>query len=357
MRVFLYILLGLALLGVIFIGAMSFLDTYERAQPDVLPGYAADEITVDHRDAPLPVHVWYPAEQEGQAQLIGQNALFFGEHVLRDAAPRSGAKPVVVIAHGSCGNAPRLGWLATRLETRGFVVIGTNHPGATSGDSDPHQLTDVAARVADVKALMDFIEGPGGAALGADAGRLAVLGFSLGGPTAFTLAGLRLSKAQFLDYCAEGSQEIDCLWASRAGVDHTALDAARYEADHSDPRIDAAVLVDPVQMQAIVPETLPRMTVPSLVVNLGDTDVPASVRADWLAGALPDAEYRALPGQSNHFGFLAECSSLGKIVIRLAGEEDICGETGALSRATVHADMVRVIGDFLTRTLAPDTGG
>ena len=345
-RVLIWVAGGLLLTGGLVVALALVFSTKARPVPTELVGYHQTEISVDHRDVSLPVHIWYPTDGSGKPELIGQNALFYGEYAVRDAPQTDGVKPVVVVSHGSGGNAPRLGWLTTRLARSGFIVIGTNHPGATSMDSDPFQLTDVWKRAADVSALLDYLQS-GSSVVSADMDRVTALGFSLGGPNAMGLAGLQLSKDAFVDYCDRLPEQADCAWTAQAGVDHSDIDAALYEQSNRDDRVGAIVLVDPAQTLALETSGIADMRLPTLLVNLGSVDVPPAVNAVDLADALPNAQYYSIDGPHVHFSFLAECSRLGKIVIGLAGEENICAERGAKPRGEIHSELVGVIKGFL----------
>lgn len=48
-----------------------------------------------------------------------------------------------------------------------------------------------------------------------------------------------------------------------------------------------------------------------------------------------------------HFAFLAECSRLGKVVISIGSEENICSDQGTRGRGKVHTELQQIIGGFL----------
>ena len=339
--------LVVVLVAAAIFGFGFFAKTRERAHPEQFAGYAKLEIEVEHRPVPLPLHIWYPAEQgTGEIALIGQNALFFGEHVLSGARPLPGPRPLVLLSHGSGGNAPQLGWLATELARRGIVVVGTDHPGTRSRDSKPTETVKIWQRPADLVALLDHVLGTGPLGLRFDPKRIGVIGFSLGGPSALGLAGLRYDKQRFIDYCAEFAADWDCGWLNRNGVNFAAIDEARYEASAFDERIQAVAVVDPALVLAVDPASLAEVEVPVLALNQANQQlVPDAVYAQELAGDLPDGHYHWVPS-SWHFSFLAECSLLGKVIIGLLSPEDICADVEGRSRADVHAEFRAEIGAF-----------
>ena len=340
-------LLGLVLAGAGLLGAATLMDTIERPPSFDPPGYLVTDMQVPGRAEPVKLHLWYPTDNEAASVLIGQNGLFYGSHARPDAPPSPGAFPVVVLSHGSGGNAPRLGWLASYLAAQGMIVAAPDHPGTTSGDSDPFRTPLIWERVADMKAALDLLQRapPGG--LHPDMGRVASLGFSLGGYTALALGGVRVTKDAFIAHCATNPAAADCAWMVAAGVEFTTIDAARYDDDHSDPRVIATVAIDPALVGAVDKATLPMRGSRFLIVNLGLPEtLPDGLDASALAKALTGATYQSVPGAA-HFSFLPECSPLGLVLIGVAGEDNICSDAGLRDRAVLQEELRVTISNFL----------
>ena len=342
---------GLVLAAVAVVAAASLLDTTERPPAFSPPGYHVTDMKVPGRDGLVRLHLWYPTDSDAATVLVGQNALFYGEHVRPDAPPVAGPLAVVVLSHGSGGNAERLSWLAGYLASQGMIVAAPDHPGTTSGDSDPFRTPLVWERIADLKAALDLLETAPPAGLQPDMSRVASLGFSLGGYTALGIGGVRVSRDAFINHCAAKPQAADCVWMVAAGVDFTAIDAALYDADHRDPRVKATVAVDPALVEAVDRSMLAGLGHPILIVNQGDPALlPDGLDASGLAAVIPGAEYAAITG-AVHFSFLAECSTLGVIVIGLAGEDNICSDRGLRDRSVVHEELRSLIAGFLKGAL------
>jgi predicted dienelactone hydrolase len=339
-----------AIVALIFGGA-SLLGTSKRPVPAQLPGYRVIPVAMSHRANPVLVHVWYPADNGTGAELVGQNALFYGHYVRRDAKPAAGLHPLVLLSHGSGGNAERMGWLATELANRGMIVAAPDHPGTTSGDSDPFQTVKVWERPQDLSAIIDFIAANKVDGLTPDMKRVAVVGFSLGGFSALSLSGVQVSKTQFIDYCNVNRGQLDCGWMQAAGVDFTTIDQTRYEQSNADPRIKVTVAIDPALPAAMVVDSLTKINQPVLVVNLGDPNtIPPAMRVDAIARSIHNSSYVAVPG-AHHFSFMAECSWLGYIVIGIAGEDNICSDTGFRNRSVLHKELAPMIVEFLDKAL------
>lgn len=341
----------LILAGAVFGGA-ALLDTDIRPAPEIAIGYTNLTVVMAHRAKPVDVHIWYPTEATGTQELIGQNALFYGFYALRDAEPKSSPLPVVVMSHGSGGNAVQMGWIATELARRGMIVIAPNHQGTTSRDSDPFQTVKVWQRADDLKAALDLIEKSPPFGLRADMTRVASFGFSLGGFSALSVAGVQVSKTQFIDYCAKNAGVLDCGWMQKAGVDFTSIDQAKYEQSNRDPHVSVTVAVDPALPLAMTVSSLLSLTMPTLIINLGEPDtIPVGMRLDQVSKKISSAAYEVVP-KSHHFTFVAECSRLGEIIIGLAGDDNICSDKGFRPRAEVHPELAKLIGDFLVEKLS-----
>jgi predicted dienelactone hydrolase len=350
---FLKILAGLVAVVAGLLVLATFLDTTERAPTFDAPGYTVIDMAVPARSVPVRLHVWYPAGATTAAPtLLGQNGLFYGSHIHRDAPALAGALPVVVVSHGSGGNAERLGWLAGYLASQGMIVAAPDHPGTTSGDSDPFQTPLVWQRTDDLTAVLNLLQDQPPAGLHPDLTRVAALGFSLGGYTALGVAGVRVTRDAFISHCTANPAAEDCAWMVAAGVDFATVDAARYDADHSDPRVTAAIAIDPALIRAVDHASLATAGASFLLINLGeDTAASETMGAGGLARVLPDALYLAIPG-ARHFSFLAECSTLGKIIIGVAGEDNICSDAGLRDRGVIHDELRAAIGAFLTQHFA-----
>ena len=350
-KLLIWIVGTLALLAGALVLAATLLDTALRPVPPVVAGYHVAQVQASHRVAPLELHMWYPTQETAEPILIGQNALFYGAYAYPDARPVAGPLPLVVMSHGSGGNAPRLAWLAADLANRGMVVVATNHPGTTSGDSDPFQTIKVWERPQDMAALIDFLQTERPAGVTIDPARIGALGFSLGGHSALSLAGLKVSKARFIDYCDANAGLIDCGWMQAAGVDFATIDAALYEQSNKDIRVSVAVAVDPALPQAVADGGLSDLDVAPLIINLGAPEtVPAAMRADGVAALISGARFETILG-AQHFSFLAECSGLGRVIIGLAGDDNICSDAGMRDRGIIHAELQQMIGGFLADRL------
>jgi predicted dienelactone hydrolase len=96
-------------------------------------GYDVGATTVTLVDATrgrtLVTEAWYPARTGG-----------------RDASPRAGRYPLVLVAHGNCGFRTNYEYLTVPLAAAGFVVAAPDFPGFNKAvcDAGPEAIGDVA---------------------------------------------------------------------------------------------------------------------------------------------------------------------------------------------------------------------
>jgi len=332
------------------------------------PGYAAEagvrEISVaaPERGRDLPVTVWYPAEAGGKPVLVGDNKAFKGAPASMDAPFLQGRFPLVVMSHGSGGRIQGMSWLATELAKAGFVVAGPNHPGTTSGDSTPADTPKLWERTHDLSAVIDMLTTDPQWSGVVDAGRIGIVGFSLGGAAAMEIAGAQASLDAYARYC-DTYTKWDCAWYAGGQayvddepvqvdkVDLRTIDKTRFEQSNLDRRIQSAVLIDPGLAQAYEAESLKNIAIPMSFINLGSSGtIPAAVIADRLAEQSSHGSYTSVTG-AVHFSFLPECKEGGAQLLKSLGEVDPICEDDGRSRADIHSELTSLVLKALQQTL------
>ena len=158
----------------------------------------------------LSVGWWYPSADNSSASLLGDNAVFIGERVQRNAPVLAGKYPLVILSHGFGGNWRNQNWLAQALVREGFVVAAPNHPGTTSRDLSAKPLFELWRRTQDLSRVLDFLLTDPAWAPVIDAERIAAIGHSLGGFTVMLAGGARFDPAQFKTDCLAHAALIAC---------------------------------------------------------------------------------------------------------------------------------------------------
>jgi predicted dienelactone hydrolase len=329
------------------------------ARPRVDPPAQPDVAAAGGRDTPVGVQtievaraggttvkarVWYATS--GDVQTAGGNGVFAAYPAVPDGvvAPKPPA-PLVILLHGSGGRAEGMAWIALGLVARGAIAVAANHPASSFGDPARRSILDVWEQPGDVRALIDQL-GRSGWSARIDRGRIAVVGFSLGGASAMLLAGARLDFARVPAFCKthrDGACE---------GFEHhfAALDAAffaRAEADHADRRIRAAVAIAPAFTEAMTAASLRALAPTLLVVGGRDQQLPPQTRVTPMLEHLrPPSGYREI-ASAQHFSFLPTCRPNAIELLAATHEEFVCQEQAGTTREQIHTEALAAITTFL----------
>lgn len=317
------------------------------ANANELAGYTTSQFSARHRALPVQTHIWFPANDDGKQIQLGKNIAFHGTAVRAGATPKAGSHPVILLSHGSGGNAVGIGWIAVHLAQQGMVVIAPNHQGTTSRNSHPAQTIKTWERPQDLSAILDQLPSILPKALNIDQTKIAAVGFSLGGYAVLASGGVQLNKEAYIDYCDRHKGELECGWLTKDGLDLNSIEKTRFEQSNKDQRIKTIVSIDPGLVEAFTKPSLANIDLPVKIINLGAIDsVPDGIKGKATAEAITNAEYSQVLN-SSHFSFLGVCTKLGAQLIEEEGEPPICTETRGRDRADIHEEIKLEISSFL----------
>lgn len=229
----------------------------------------------------------------------------------------STSRPIVVISHGLGSDRFSFAYLAQHLASYGFVVAVPEHPGSSAeqlqallaGRSDevvqPREFID---RPLDVSYLLDELSRLAQTHPDfrgrLDLNQVGVVGQSFGGYTALALAGATIRSEQLETDCQtlQESLNVSLLLQCRA------LDLPKADYDLTDPRVKAAIAINPINSTILGPDSLGQIKIPVMLV---------SSSADTVAPALPEQiqpfnwlttpnKYLAVIEGGTHFSTIAE---------------------------------------------------
>ena len=274
--------------------------------------------------------VWTPCAQPPR-EMDARGATFFAV----PGCPTVGEKlPLIVMSHG------RRGWLAgTTTRQRPWRMLDSSlqcsiipaTPGATPSRTD--SLSVLVERPADIKRLIDFMLDGWPDASRIDSQRIGLYGFSFGGYTGLVVSGGNPDLRKGLPNCKTSSL--------RACKELESGELADQPIIH-DPRVKAAIIIDPYPVFVFPEEKLKGITVP---VQLWSSD-PAQ-NADGLSGCCAAAinqRLRVKPDyhfveNAKHFSFLATCTPK-----EIQEAPAICTDAPGFDRVDfhrrLHADVV-----------------
>lgn len=286
------------------------------------------------RDGPaLQGAVWSPCGTPPGRIVLGPVVI----EGVRDCAATGTRLPLVVVSHGTGGSFLGHHDTAARLADAGFVVAAISHPGDNFQDLGRQaHLSAFATRPVDMKRLIDHMLGTWPGHAGLDADRVGIFGFSRGGHTGLAAVGAIPDWTLRKDLCPAGSTLALC------------EEIRRNEwppAPERDPRIRAAVIVDPLSV--FDAEGLRHVTVPVQLwasAHGGDGVTPESVEA--VRKSLPAPPDWHVAKGATHFAFLAPCApALASVA------PTICRDRPGFDRAVFHAAFNAAVLAFFQRTI------
>ncbi len=267
----------------------------------------------------------------------------------------SGQRPVIVISHGLGSDRTSFAYLAQQLASYGFVVAVPEHPGSNAQQlqallagtaaqvTSPREFVD---RPLDVKFLLDEL----GRLSQSDASyqghlnlqQVGVVGQSFGGYTALALAGARINTQQLRKNCPtlENNLNISLL------LQCLALQLPQQQYNLSDPRVKAAIAIDPVDSSVMGQASLSQIKIPVMIVaGSNDTIAPALLEQiqpfTWLTTA---NKYLVAINGATHFSTIADSPNS---VVPLPSQ--ITGSDPELARSYVQALSVAFFQTYIAR--------
>lgn len=318
-------------------------------------GFHAATLPDPHQERALEMVVWYPGAAATKAQLVADNAVFFGVPAARDTPPAAGEHPMVVLSHGFAGNWGNQAWLASALAQKGYIVAAVNHPGSTSRDRSAAAAAQLWQRPVDLSRAIDAVTAQPDKFGVVAKQRIAVVGHSLGGWTAMEIAGARFDPERFARDCQAHPQLASCSVYQQMNPASTPALKNSLAADWRDQRVSAVVSLDLGLSRGLTDASLAALPVPVLVIAAGvpSKELPARLESADLAKRLPSASSRYVEiNDASHFTFMAVCKPGAVAVLEEAvpGDGIICTDAEhGRPREVIQQQLAGLISAFLAQ--------
>lgn len=314
-------------------------------------GVGISEFTIEapHHAHDMQMAVIFPAG-DGKEVMFADNAVFYGTSVLENATPAPGKFPVVLLSHGWGGNYSRMAWLSAKLVKRGAIVVAVNHPNSTTFDIEFETAFNHWTRAQDLSIALDYVLKDGVFASIIDETRVYATGFSYGGWTALSLAGVKGSRDGFLDYCivaGPGSQF--CAELADAGVDISAIEQSSYETSYKDSRVVAVAAIDPGLTWSLKREDVQDLEAPLLLVGLGGAGdrlhaTDTSATGSNFEVLVPEASVKIF-APATHFTALGVCKPAGEAILKEENDDPVCTDPAGTNRTLILNLISEAVAD------------
>lgn len=309
------------------------------------------------RGGDLAVTLWYPADEGGKPVTLGESAFFVGTDAMLEAPISRGKYPLIVLSHGAgLGGTPQaMSWIATPLAKKGFIVAAPTHPGNGGENRSAAETMKLWLRPVDISATLDAVEKQSFFEEHLEAGRVGVLGLSMGGSTALALAGARIDPVRLASYCdTDALNPSLCEWVKQSGVNLHAMDMHLAGRDNLDARIEFAMAIDPAPVDVYQVKSFSTVKIPVEIVNLGKPgEIPQTALASGIAKAISKSTYSTIENAS-HYSMFGECKPGGtELAVSEKVGDPICSDGGSLSRLEIHTRLIAMATEAFSRALKP----
>lgn len=313
-------------------------------------GMQAINIAAEHHNNDLQAVIWYPANQDGHGKIVADNGVFYGVEARENASIADGEYPIIILSHGMGGHYRTMAWLASELADQGAIVVALNHPNSTWHDFDLSAGMDHWTRAQDISAALDWVTSDPQFAGHIDDSRTMAAGFSYGGWTALSLAGVQGNHQGYIDHCTEHrytSSHCDDLMSAEIQLGDA--DTSLWNASYQDPRFTHITAVDPGLVWGLHDNATVDVTADVRLIALGEGEdrlLATDFDQSGFVGLMPDADINRF-APASHFMFLPLCKPNGAAILEDENDDPVCTDPVGSDRATVHDAVIDLIATDL----------
>lgn len=305
------------------------------------------QIKADHRLSPIESIVWYPSSGQGKAKPAQISPIFEDITGLEDTAPDKGPFPLVLVSHGIGGNMKSMEWLVAGLASKGVIAITMNHINSTDTDLNLRKALKHRIRTGDISAALKHLLEDEKFGKHIDASRIYSAGFSLGGWTALSIAGLRGNLEGYSEHCKSDNATPGCSVIAKAGVSLDELNAERWNRLYKDDRIRGAVAIDPLLTFGVTEKETSDLAKNILLIGLGagkNRYPDANFTADGsdLVSVIPGVTELTI-SPAAHYTALNRCKPEGMDLVTKNNAVPVCTDPDGADRNGVHRQIIEAI--------------
>jgi predicted dienelactone hydrolase len=265
-------------------------------------------------------------------------------------------QPLVIISHGLNSDRESYAYLAQHLASYGFAVAVPEHPGSNKQQlqallegrsrevAEPLEFLD---RPLDIQFLLDSLQSLAETDVQfqgkLDFERVGIIGQSFGGYTSLVTAGAPLSFSNLAQNCG---RELNTTLNISLGLQCQAQRLLPEQYELSDPRIKAAIAINPITSGVFGPDSLGQIKIPVMMVA-GGRDIVAPALPEQIqpfAQLKASQQYLVLIDNSNHFSTIAPSSQETEALSPIKGLE---GPSPELARSYTNVLSVLFMQSYL----------
>jgi len=260
--------------------------------------------------------------------------------------------PIVVLSHGLGSQRKDLDWLAEHLSSHGFAVVVPEHIGSDKeaqdallqgvfyGKLDAAEFVD---RPRDVQLALDALQQNPAFSSRVNVNQVGIIGHSFGGYTTLAIAGAQLDLARLKAVCASSDVSLNLSLALQCRASE--LPSSGYTL--ADPRIKAAIALNPVSGSVFDPDGISKIQVPMMIIGGSEDFVTPAIPEQihpyfWLKSS---RRYLGIMKPAGHQSFYPQSATnppntLGKLLI---GPDPVLGSeyVKAISLAMMQTYVAR----------------